>query len=53
MKKTTPKKLVLSRETLRYLTAEQTRAALGQGPYIGREPADIPWTSDSAKICCA
>ena len=50
MKKMTPKKLVLSRETLRYLTAEQAKAALGEGPYIDRE---IPWTSDSAKICCA
>jgi len=52
MKKMTPKKLVLSRETLRSLTAEQAKAALGEGPYIGREP-DIPWTSDSVKICCA
>ncbi len=52
MKKMTPKKLVLSRETLRYLTAEQARAALGDGPIIAREP-DIPWTSDSAKVCCA
>jgi len=50
MKKMTPKKLVLSRETLRYLTAEQAKEALGQGTYIERDP---PWTSDSAKICCA
>lgn len=50
MKKMAPKKLVLSRETLRSLTAEQAKEALGEGPYIGREP---PWTSDSVKICCA
>jgi hypothetical protein len=52
MKKTTPKKLMLSRETLRSLTAEQARAALGEGPYIVRQP-EVPWTSDSAKVCCA
>lgn len=52
MKKMTPKKLVLSRETLRSLTAEQAKGALGPAPYIGKEP-NVPWTSDSAKVCCA
>ena len=50
--KKTPKKLVLSRETLRDLTAEQAQGALGPVPHIGKEP-NVPWTSDSAKVCCA
>jgi hypothetical protein len=50
MKKTTLKKLTLSRETLQSLTAEQAKGALG--PNIVRQP-EVPWTSDSAKVCCA
>ena len=56
MKKTSLKKLTLSRETLRYLNAEQTRAALG-GTLVGDaspiptlEP--IPLTGDSKRECC-
>jgi hypothetical protein len=49
MKKTAPKKMTLSRETLRRLTEEQAKAAQG-GLFVERDP---PWTSDSQKICCA
>jgi hypothetical protein len=53
--KKTPKKLMLSRETLRHLAAEQAREALGglvavTDPFTIKDP---PWTSDSVRVCCA
>lgn len=49
MKKNTPMKLTLSRETLRRLTSEQIQLASG-----GLEDQHkIPHTSDSQRICCA
>ena len=54
MKKKTPMKLMLSRETLRRLTSEQIQLALGgtRGT-VDQLPQDPPPTSDSQKICCA
>lgn len=49
MKKLGIKKMTLTRETLRKLTDDQVREA--EGGFVARE--DIPWTSDSVKICCA
>ena len=50
MKKTTPKKLTLSRETLRELTDKQTKAVEGGvGPY---QDVPMPITSDSVNACC-
>jgi len=49
MKKTAPKKMTLSRETLRKLTDEQAAAAQG-GLFAQKEP---PLTSDSRNVCCA
>jgi hypothetical protein len=55
MKKTTPKKLMLSRETLGHLNAEQARAVLGRmvPTTIPTTLQDPPWTSDSVRACCA
>ncbi|HEX9943927.1 MAG TPA: class I lanthipeptide [Thermoanaerobaculia bacterium] len=50
MKKTTPKKLTLSRETLRDLTDLQTKAV--QGGVGDYQNAPIPITSDSINACC-
>jgi hypothetical protein len=44
MKKITPKKMTLSRETLGTLSEEQVKQALGGA---------IPWTSNSVNACCA
>jgi hypothetical protein len=48
--KKTPKKLALSRETLRRLTDEQARGIRGgtQTPFCPPPP-----TSDSVHVCCA
>lgn len=49
MKKKTPTKMTLSRETLRLLTPEEIESASG-----GREKQpDYPPTSDSRVVCCA
>ena len=54
MKKTTPKKLMLSRETLGHLNAEQARAALGGSrTTVPDTLKDPPLTSDSVRACCA
>lgn len=52
MKKATPKKMRLSRETVATLTNDQAKMAQGAlaGDYQQRE---IPWTSDSKNVCCA
>ena len=47
--KKSPKKMVLTRETLHQLTSDQAQAALGGYTVIQK----IPDTSDSVKICCA
>jgi hypothetical protein len=47
--KKTPKKLQLCRETLRLLSAEQTKLAMG-GISLTCPP---PPTSDSVQYCCA
>ena len=47
-----PKKLTLSRETLRSLDDEQVREAAG-GLLQENQKRDIPWTSNSVNICCA
>jgi hypothetical protein len=53
VKKKTPMKLMLSRETLRRLTSEQIQLALGgTRETIDQLPQDPPPTSDSEKICC-
>ena len=53
MKKST-KKLMLSRETLRHLAAEQAKAAQGGLPTaLPQTIKDPPWTSDSVRVCCA
>jgi hypothetical protein len=55
MKKTTPKKLMLSRETLGHLNAEQARAVLGRmvPTTVPSTLQDPPLTSDSVRACCA
>jgi hypothetical protein len=52
MKKNAPKKMILSRETVGKLTAEQAKAAQGgqAGSTINQQ---LPWTSDSVRACCA
>ena len=52
MKKTAPKKMKLSRETVCNLANDQVKAAQGAqaGGALQRE---IPWTSDSVNVCCA
>ncbi|MFL6235198.1 MAG: hypothetical protein ACJ76N_18835 [Thermoanaerobaculia bacterium] len=45
MKKTGPKKLALSRETLGILHDKDMKAILGGEV--------VPWTSDSQNACCA
>ncbi len=52
MKKISPKKLTLSRETVGKLTAEQVKAALGGQAGSTLQP-ELPWTSDSVRACCA
>jgi hypothetical protein len=50
MKKTAPKKMSLSRETLHQLTLEQVRGGAGASIIIiGPQPL----TTDSVRICCA
>jgi hypothetical protein len=51
MKKTTPKKLVLCRETLRQLSHEQIRQAAGGDTTLLNCPPP-PATSDSFNRCC-
>ncbi|MFL6196752.1 MAG: hypothetical protein ACJ75H_21390 [Thermoanaerobaculia bacterium] len=48
--KKTPKKLVLTRETLHHLTADHAKAAFGGSIVIDRP---LPLTTDSVKVCCA
>jgi hypothetical protein len=50
MKKTHPKKLTLSRETLTALTADQARAAQGGLQQVAADAA--PLTGDSKNVCC-
>jgi len=45
-----PKKLMLTRETLRSLDDEKMKEALGGAIQKQR---DVPWTSDSVNVCCA
>lgn len=49
MKKKTPMKMTLSRETLRHLTPEEVQLASGG---LERQPK-LPHTSDSKVVCCA
>ncbi|HEX4498611.1 MAG TPA: class I lanthipeptide [Thermoanaerobaculia bacterium] len=53
MKKNTPKKLMLSRETVGRLAEEQAKLAQGGGIPNTRPNQELPWTSDSVKACCA
>ncbi|MFL6196751.1 MAG: hypothetical protein ACJ75H_21385 [Thermoanaerobaculia bacterium] len=53
MKKMTPKKLVLTRETLRNLTGDQVKLALGGGDTTILRCPPPPPTSDSVNVCCA
>lgn len=50
MKKNAPKKMILTRETLHQLTAQQAEAVFGGLLYQGRQ---LPETSDSKNVCCA
>lgn len=50
MKKKTPTKMTLSRETLRRLTPEEIQAASGGAR---EKQPDYPPTSDSRVVCCA
>ena len=50
MKKTAPKKMTLTRETLHQLTLEQVRAGL-QASIIIDYPK--PLTTDYVRVCCA
>jgi len=50
MKKTAPKKMILTRETLHQLTTDQAQAVLGGLLYQDRK---YPETSDSKNVCCA
>jgi hypothetical protein len=50
--KKTPKKLVLSRETLRLLNAEQIKWAVGDDGKVLNRP-QLPATTDSVRYCCA
>lgn len=52
MKKTPPKKLVLSRETLKLLSAEQIHLALGDDMTLLVCPPPPP-TTDTVRVCCA
>lgn len=51
MKKTNPKKLTLSRETLTALTTDQARAAEGGVQQAAAFEA-APLTGDSKNVCC-
>jgi hypothetical protein len=52
MKKTAPKKMKLSRETVGTLANDQVKAA--QGALAGaKQRPEIPWTSNSVNVCCA
>jgi hypothetical protein len=53
MKKNTPLKLTLSRETLRRLTSEQIQLASGGLERYPVKQPDYPPTSDSRVVCCA
>ncbi len=44
MKKTTPKKMELTRETLGTLQDSQVKEIMG---------GQVPWTSNSVNACCA
>jgi hypothetical protein len=48
--KKSPKKMVLTRETLHHLTADQAQTALGGSVVIDKP---LPLTTDSVKVCCA
>ena len=48
----TPKKLVLCRETLRLLSAEQIHLALGGDTTLLNCPPPPP-TTDTVRVCCA
>jgi hypothetical protein len=50
MKKNAPKKMTLTRETLRELSTSQAEAIFGGLVYQGRK---YPDTSDSKNVCCA
>jgi hypothetical protein len=50
MKKTAPKKMTLTRETLHQLTVNQAQAVFGGVFYQTRR---YPETSDSKNVCCA
>jgi hypothetical protein len=52
MKKTTPKRLVLCRETLRQLSHEQIRQAAAGGDTTLLNCPPPPATSDSVNRCC-
>lgn len=52
MKKAAPKKMKLSRETVATLTNDQAKMVHGMLA-VGQQQREIPWTSDSAKVCCA
>jgi hypothetical protein len=54
MKKTAPKKMKLSRETVGTLANDQVKAAQGgaQAGGVIKRP-DVPWTSNSVNVCCA
>lgn len=51
MKKKTPRKLQLCRETVRLLSAEQAQLAAGGTTLYPCPPP--PATSDSVRYCCA
>jgi hypothetical protein len=51
MKKTTPKKMTLSRETLHQLALDQVRGGAAGASIIIIGPQ--PVTTDSVRICCA
>ena len=51
--KKTPKKLVLSRETLKLLSAEQIHLALGGDTTTLLNCPPPPFTTDSVRVCCA
>jgi hypothetical protein len=50
MKKTAPRKMTLTRETLHQLSPNQTKGALG-GSIVIQQP--LPLTTDSVRVCCA
>ena len=51
--KKTPKKLLLSRETLRHLSIDQAKLAVGGETTSLLNCPPPPPTSDSVNVCCA